>query len=108
MLQYAALGSNIEQLIPLKHNMLRESERLPAGCNPRPGLGSSPPRPFIPFLHFGGTPKETDILRWKVDRLLDDLAEIEPCAFLAAGSNLDGSYVAASIVALVQPLLHRG
>src|SRR4051812_3067826 len=25
-----------------------------------------------------------DILRWKVDRLLDDLAEIEPNAFLAA------------------------
>src|SRR3954463_4097685 len=37
--------------------------------------------PFLPFLHLLLAPQETDILRWKVDGLLDDLAEIEPSPF---------------------------
>jgi hypothetical protein len=48
---------------------------------------SIPPKPYFLFLHFPRLSGKTHILRWKVDRLLDDLAEIEPSAFLAVSSN---------------------
>src|SRR6185436_2048810 len=99
MLRYAALTGKFEQLIPLNHNMLGKSWGPGTGLNPSCQSGSSPPRPFSPFLHSSRTSRETDILRWKVGRLLDDLAEIEPSAFLAVCSNRDGNHVAASTLA---------
>ena len=79
MLRYA-FAEQIEQLNPFSITCYAN---LGGFEKPATVARSSPPKPFFLFLHSRPTPG-TDILRWKVGPLLDDLAEIDQ----AFGSQL--------------------